>query len=130
MNTSKKLTIIHISPILGIAVKREIKLSQKLNDQWCYTVRGNAKEYFLSMDEGLMIFEGWTLPLHLDNETCFLGPKEQYNFVTAYPNNLLKLLDRGQINTRFNRHHLIFYQHPENRDAPWMPLFKKAKSNQ
>lgn len=125
MNTNK-LTIISISPILGIAVKREIKLTRQINDQWCYTVRGNAKEYFLTIDDTVMVFEGWHLALHLDNETTLLGPKGQFNFVTGYPKNLLTLLSTAQINKRFSLQGKIYHQHPDNRGKFWLQLYKNV----
>lgn len=130
MNTTNpKLTIISISPILGIAVKREIKLTRQINDQWCYTVRGNAKEYFLTVNDELMVFEGWNLPLHLDNETSMLGPKERFNFVTGYPKNLIEFLSIHQINTQFNAREKIYYQHPDNRGKYWLQLYKNVVVN-
>jgi len=124
-----KLTIISISPILGIAVKREIKLTRQVNDQWCYVVKGNAKEYFLTVDDGIMVFPGWGLPLHLDNETSLLGPKERFNFITGYPKNLLEFLSTQQINTKFTGHQNIFYQHPDNRGKHWLQLYKNVVAN-
>lgn len=127
MNDTTKFTIISISDMLGIAVKREIKLTRQVGDNWAYVVKGKDKEYFLKLGHDVMIFEGWRIAeLQLDNETSWLGPKNSINFLTNNRAALETFLIRNQKNNNFNAWDKIRYQLVSNRSNIWLDLFKNV----
>jgi len=130
MNNDQKLTIISISEMLGIAVKREIKLTRQIGDRWAYTVRGDkkAKEYYLVASDGLLVLPGWGLPLLFPHELSLtFGPKGEFNFITENAA-MLRVLLETNINVKFSQHYRIRIRKVTPTGAKWVPLFKEVRA--
>lgn len=122
---NQKLTLITVSEFLATTQKLEITTTRQVDGRQAYKARGKNKEYFLKVDAGTLVFEGWGLPFKVDIETSMFEGNGGYNFLVVEDVTKLKMfIISKNINPFFNHWREINYDLENLRGRFSKPLFK------
>lgn len=119
----ERFTFISRNPVLQVAVKREIMVTDITATTISYYVKGKPKrtyQYCLTISD--LLLPGWHHPLTMDHELGRYGKRGLINIVTDVPEFTKGILMKN-VNARFDMFETIMFTHKAKDD--WQPLFKK-----
>lgn len=124
---NQKLTLVFISSMLATTVKREIITTRQVDGRQAYKARGKRKEYYLKLDNEMLVFDGWQLPYKLDTDTNQFAGNSCYNFIAQNWGYLKTFIRDKNLNESFDQWMNIDFQYEGLRGDTYIDLFNEEE---